>query len=167
MEVLHALFGVVRSPWLTTLIQVASRLVILWGFLWAVPSTQGQIGAVLCITSWAAVEIPRYLFYASSVLGSCPYPLFYLRYSLFFVLYATGITGEVMTVLAALPELKDSQDSLSLDVGPVRVSGYLVAIALLVVYVPVGPFMYMNMVGNRRSAFKKRQAGVDKKIKPQ
>lgn len=58
-QVLHALLGVVRSPWLTTLMQVSSRIVLVWGFFWAVPSTQGQIGAMMCITSWACVEIPR------------------------------------------------------------------------------------------------------------
>lgn len=159
MEVLHALLGVVRSPWFTTLLQVASRVTILWGFLWAIPSTQGQIGATLCITSWAAVEIPRYLFYAFNVMGSSPYPLFYLRYSLFFVLYPTGISGELLTVWAALPTLKDSS-AISLSVGPVTVSGYMVALAILAVYVPGAPFMYMNMVSNRKSAFKKRNAGV-------
>lgn len=48
----------------------------------------------------------RYLFYTFGVLRSSPYPLFYLRYSLFAVLYPTGIAGEVMTMLAGLPDLK-------------------------------------------------------------
>ncbi|CAN0078151.1 unnamed protein product, partial [Ectocarpus sp. 13 AM-2016] len=100
------MLGVVRSPWLTTLMQVSSRIVLVWGFMWAVPSTQGQLGSMLCITSWACVEIPRYLFYTFGVLKSSPYPLFYLRYSLFAVLYPTGIAGEVMTMLAGLPDLK-------------------------------------------------------------
>ncbi|CAM9677997.1 unnamed protein product [Ectocarpus fasciculatus] len=163
MEVLHAMLGVVRSPWVTTLMQVSSRIVLVWGFMWAVPSTQGQLGSMLCITSWACVEIPRYLFYTFGVLKSSPYPLFYLRYSLFAVLYPTGIAGEVMTMLAGLPDLKNAQDTLRLGVGPVSVSGYIVTLALLAVYVPGGPYMYMNMVGNRRSAFKKRNAAASKK----
>jgi very-long-chain (3R)-3-hydroxyacyl-CoA dehydratase len=32
LEVLHALVGVVRSPVLTTALQVASRLLLVWGF---------------------------------------------------------------------------------------------------------------------------------------
>lgn len=48
----------------------------------------------------------RYLFYTFGVLKSSPYPLFFLRYSLFAVLYPTGIAGEVMTMVAALPDLK-------------------------------------------------------------
>lgn len=48
-------------------------------------------------------------------------------------------------------------------IGPVHVSGYVVALVILAVYIPGGPYMYMNMVGNRRSAFKKRDAGDAKK----
>ncbi|CAM9772424.1 unnamed protein product, partial [Hapterophycus canaliculatus] len=105
-QVLHAMLGVVRSPWVTTLMQVSSRIVLVWGFMWAVPSTQGQLGTTLCITSWACVEIPRYLFYTFGVMKSSPFPLFYMRYSLFAILYPTGITGEAMTMLAGLPALK-------------------------------------------------------------
>ncbi|CAM9730549.1 unnamed protein product [Hapterophycus canaliculatus] len=36
------------------------------------------------------------------------------------------------------------------------------ALVLLAIYVPGGPYMYMNMVGNRRSAFKKRNAAATK-----
>lgn len=228
----------------------------------------------------------RYLFYTFGVLKSSPYPLFFLRYSLFFILYPTGIIGETMTMWAALPDLEvctkcfftrllfgisfffasfvpepaseeptsvhlcllishsgfpstlfppsaffrpmslmtclcrpgpvpgfasccrlsgvsrfhlhpgrvflppdqkthcadvrsglpprrdtscllptlqKSQDTLRLAVGPVAISGYVLALVILVIYVPGGPFMYMNMVGNRRSAFKKRNAGGSKK----
>lgn len=58
-QVVHAWLGVVRSPWLTTLMQVGSRIVLVWGFMWVIPPAQEQLGVVLCITSWAAVEIPR------------------------------------------------------------------------------------------------------------
>ncbi|CAN0500878.1 unnamed protein product, partial [Discosporangium mesarthrocarpum] len=58
-QILHALVGLVRSPWFITLIQVSSRLVLVWGALSPCPVTQGQLGARLCITSWAAVEVPR------------------------------------------------------------------------------------------------------------
>lgn len=53
-----------------------------------------------------------------------------------------------------------SQDTLRLGVGPVGVSGYILALMILAIYVPGAPYMYMNMVGNRRSAFKKRNAAA-------
>ncbi|WP_204269040.1 protein tyrosine phosphatase-like domain-containing protein, partial [Klebsiella aerogenes] len=45
-------------------------------------------GAALMIFSWALVEVPRYLFYVAAIVTGdatkgTPYPLFWLRYSLF------------------------------------------------------------------------------------
>lgn len=53
-----------------------------------------------------------------------------------------------------------SQDTLRLGVGSVGVSGYILALVILAIYVPGAPYMYMNMVGNRRSAFKKRNTAA-------
>lgn len=39
--------------------------------------------------------------------------------------------------------------------------GYGIALSILAVYIPGSPFMYMNMVSNRKSAFKKRSLGVE------
>ena len=60
--------------------------------------------------AWGLVEVPRYLFYAINLytevcrnfqwtlryncgIHQVPYPLKWLRYSLFYVLYPMGITG--------------------------------------------------------------------------
>ena len=58
------------------------------------------------ILSWASVEVPRYLFYVFAILTGdatkkTPFPLFWLRYSLFAILYPTGITGELTVFFAA------------------------------------------------------------------
>ncbi|EEP78472.1 predicted protein [Uncinocarpus reesii 1704] len=34
LEVLHSLTGIVRAPVMTTLMQVASRVVVVWGVMW-------------------------------------------------------------------------------------------------------------------------------------
>jgi very-long-chain (3R)-3-hydroxyacyl-CoA dehydratase len=52
------------------------------------------------ILSWSLVEVPRYAFYVMALITGdatkkTPYWLFWLRYSLFAVLYPTGITGEL------------------------------------------------------------------------
>ncbi|CAN0542147.1 unnamed protein product, partial [Scytosiphon promiscuus] len=47
-------------------------------------------------------------------MGRSPYVLFFLRYSLFFILYPTGITGEVLTMLAGFPDLKVSHCAIEL-----------------------------------------------------
>ena len=52
------------------------------------------------------VEVPRYAFYLAAIATGdatkgTPFPLFWLRYSLFAVLYPTGITGELTVFFAA------------------------------------------------------------------
>lgn len=75
-----------------------------------------------------------------------PFPLFWLRYSLFAVLYPSGITGELLQVVKALPQLRHI--SLAL--------WYMAALALLL-YIPGSPFMYMHMLRQRKGAFAKRK----------
>ena len=58
------------------------------------------------ILSWSLVEIFRYMFYAAALATGdatkkTPFPLFFLRYSLFAVLYPTGITGELTVFFSA------------------------------------------------------------------
>ena len=42
LEILHAGFGLVRSPFMTTVQQVASRIFVVWAILWAVPAVVGR-----------------------------------------------------------------------------------------------------------------------------
>jgi hypothetical protein len=56
------------------------------------------------ILSWSTTEIIRYTFYAFSLLSpSIPYPLLYLRYTTFYVLYPTGAASEAFLILSTLP----------------------------------------------------------------
>ena len=108
------------------------------------------------ILSWSLVEVPRYAFYlAALVTGDAtkktPYPLFWLRYSLFAVLYPTGITGELTVFLAASKDPTFTTPALAFFYGKL----------LMGVYFVFSPFMILNMVGNRKSAFKKRFAKAD------
>lgn len=49
------------------------------------------------------MEVPRYAFYAVGLLSSPAYWMKFVRYSLFLVLYPSGISGEVLSIVAALP----------------------------------------------------------------
>ena len=97
-------------------------------------------------TSWALVEVPRYLFYAVNIMvGSVekiPAPLFFLRYSLFMVLYPSGISGEMLQMWTAIPHLTP------------LVSRYSLSIFYL--YFVMGPFMIVNMWQTRQRSYKKR-----------
>ena len=154
LEMVHAATGLVRSPLLTTCLQVLSRLQFLVWIPMA-PTAASNWGTGMMAISWALVEVPRYAFYLNNLLGpggqkGTLYPIFWLRYSLFAILYPTGITGEILCLLACLNDA--SFGSALGGVAPLLVK------VMLVIYVPASPFMYMNMVGNRKGAFKKRFA---------
>lgn len=94
LEIVHSLLRWVRSPLFTTVMQVGSRLWLVWVFTAQCKECQQHWSLYLMAGSWALVEVPRYLFYAANlVMKRVPYPLFFLRYNLFMVLYPSGITG--------------------------------------------------------------------------
>lgn len=102
LEIFHSLFRLVSSPVVTTSMQVYSRLQLVWGIFYLVPETRVHMGFVLAATSWSLVEVPRYLFYALSLVTVPSYFAKFIRYSLFLVLYPTGISGEVWSMVSAL-----------------------------------------------------------------
>jgi len=121
--------------------------------------SQDQFGAGLMILSWALVEVPRYMFYVSALITGdatkkTPYPLFWLRYSLFAVLYPTGITGELTVFLAAA---KDPAFLSYLGEGK-QTTMYWFIMSFPIIYPPGALPMIFNMTGNRKSAMKKRFA---------
>lgn len=154
LEILHSLLGLVPSPVVTVAIQVCSRIFIVWGHLYWVPECQRHWSLFLMVISWGVTEVVRYLFYFCSLLGTVPYPLFYLRYSLFMVLYPTGITGEVLQTLVAM----GAHWKLA------RPLWYRLSLIVMLLYVPGSPGMIGNMWGNRKRSFKKRNTA---KVEPE
>merc|ERR1719272_994564 len=93
---------------MTTFMQVFSRVWVIL-IVFAAPAVQPTWYCGMMALSWSLVEVPRYAFYVATLLGSgdvkgTPYPLFWLRYSLFAVLYPSGITGEILSMHAGLYE---------------------------------------------------------------
>ncbi|KAI0820009.1 PTPLA-domain-containing protein [Trametes gibbosa] len=164
LEVLHVLLGWVRSPLVTTGIQVASRLYLVWGitgqfpevrptgFLLPVPrrdphtpQTHSNPLYASMVLSWSLTEVVRYTFYACNLLGQEPAPLLFLRYTLFYVLYPTGASSEALLMYATLGlGAKDSAlAALHAYVRPV----------LFAIWWPGLYVMYMHMVKQRRKVF--------------
>jgi hypothetical protein len=109
------------------------------------------------VISWSVVEIFRYMFYASALVTGdstkkTPFPLFFLRYSLFAVLYPSGITGELTVFLSA------AKDPAFHEIFGAGLSSFVYSILLPFIYFVGSPYMIMNMAGNRKNAFKKRFA---------
>lgn len=144
VEVFNAATGVVRSPVFTTLTQVASRLLVVYGintFLPNSPANHHWSYISLCL-SWSITEIIRYSFYASSLRdpATVPYWLTYLRYTTFYVLYPCGVFSETMMIYLSLDEAS-------------RVFGSWYSVLLKIIlasYVPGLYMLYSYMIKQRK-----------------
>uniref|UniRef100_A0A7S1L587 very-long-chain (3R)-3-hydroxyacyl-CoA dehydratase n=1 Tax=Neobodo designis TaxID=312471 RepID=A0A7S1L587_NEODS len=155
LEVVHSMVKLVKSPVFSTALQVASRYGVLWMYTFYFPEAQAHWSLYLMVTSWALVEVPRYLYYAVHLYLEVPFPLFWLRYSLFAILYPTGISGELLQIFTSL--------------GPAKrecaLCWYL-SVFLILMYIPGSPFMFTHMVKQRRKMFKARSGEPTKKAAP-
>ena len=127
LEVLHSLAGVVRAPLFTTFMQVASRIVIVWGIVNTFPEVTGRSPAYgTMVLAWSATEVVRYSYFAVNLAyGKVPGWLTWLRYNMFFILYPMGISSECWLVYLAT--------------GPAERYGPVIVWALravLLVYIP-------------------------------
>ncbi|WLF81554.1 hypothetical protein PVL30_005352 [Lodderomyces elongisporus] len=105
VEIFNSLLGLVKSPLFTTVTQVFSRLLLVWGihqYLPFSPANYHWCYITLCL-SWSITEIIRYSYYAQNLRGSVPHWLTWLRYTTFYVLYPTGVFSEVYQIILSLP----------------------------------------------------------------
>jgi len=161
IEVLHALIGLVRSPVPTTLMQVLSR-VALTAVAYLVPQVQTHWGVTLMVGSWAAVEVVRYLYFAvNQYTKELPYALLWLRYSLFMILYPSGITGELLVLYNSLSYFESTGLEM-FHIGGFGLKIYYVAIFGLFTYVPGGPYMYYHMLKQRSKYLNPNASGETK-----
>lgn len=161
MECVHSVLGIVRSPFITTCMQVLSRLHMIW-ILWRlVPEARDTVAIVTTVGAWAAVELIRYPYYAVNTAmapsSSAPQWLTWLRYSAFVVLYPVGICSEVRCVWVALHALKRSR---VLRAYPVpmpnllnfEIDLYFLYWCLLFIYIPGLIHLYGHMFAQRAKA---------------
>ncbi|EEY62396.1 uncharacterized protein PITG_14831 [Phytophthora infestans T30-4] len=156
MEIVHAAVGFVRSPLGSTLMQVSSRLWLVWSINVLCPVSRYQFGFPLMVASWGLVEVPRYSFYALNLYNAVPNFLFFLRYHLFMVLYPSGVLGEVLCMVSSLSFLSTGVYAIQQpNAHNVSISLYVVVILVLVVYIPGLPVMYGHMLTQRNRAYSK------------
>jgi very-long-chain (3R)-3-hydroxyacyl-CoA dehydratase len=139
LEVLHSLIRLVRAPFLTTAMQVASRLLLVWGIMApfggeivGAHSTQlGDYAYMGCVGAWGITEIIRYGFFAITLSGNAvPSWWTWLRYNTFYVLYPIGISSECTLIFKALGP--------AAEIEPLF---WWALVAILGIYVP-GMFFY-------------------------
>ena len=160
LEILHSFIGLVRASPVTTAMQVASRIAVVWGVLtfypqivstkntWGRP-TAGERGGPYpfagILIAWGVTEIIRYGFfvYKEGISERIPGWLTWLRYNTFFVLYPIGISSECWLMYLALkPAQKEGK---GVD---------LILKAILFIYVPGSYILYTHMMRQRRKVMK-------------
>lgn len=152
VEIYNSATGNVKSPLFTTVTQVFSRLLIVLGICQLLPESPANVHwcfITLCL-SWSITEIIRYSYYASNLRSpdEVPYYLTWARYSLFYVLYPTGVMSEMFMVYLSLDEAQN-------------VVGYLYSWflkAMLVTYLPGLYMLYTYMIKQRKKVLGKPKA---------
>lgn len=69
-EILHAVLGLVKTPVPTTVIQVFSRLWLVWGISERYEQASTSPWYASMVFAWAVTECIRYPFYANALMGS-------------------------------------------------------------------------------------------------
>ncbi|OAR01443.1 hypothetical protein LLEC1_06532 [Akanthomyces lecanii] len=139
LEVLHSLFGIVRAPISTTVMQVMSRLLLVWGITYPFPFvTQAPFYASMLV-AWSVTEVIRYSYFATSLAGFQPSLLTFLRYNTFFVLYPLGIFSECSLIFITSKFLQGAEQ--------------YILYAILAIYVPGSYTLYTYMMKQRSKVF--------------
>ncbi|NWI52449.1 HACD2 dehydratase, partial [Calyptomena viridis] len=128
--------GIVPSSVVLTAFQVMSRVFLTWAVTHSVKEVQTEDSVLLFVVAWTITEIIRYSFYTFSLLNHLPYLIKWARYTLFIVLYPMGVSGELLTIYAALPF--------------VRQSGFLTSNFIYLNLFSVFPQLYFHMLHQRR-----------------
>ena len=156
IEVGSSLLGYVNSNSTTTMLQISSRLYIIF-FVWRlIPTSRHTRAFVLTIVAWMITELIRYSFYACQIFLKSDnfFLLKWLRYSIFLLVYPLGIIGEMICVWCSLNYIRDTP---SLRAYPTPMPNFLnfqldllpLYFAILVCYIPGGLFLYSHMLKRR------------------
>ncbi|KAJ7345881.1 hypothetical protein JRQ81_001831 [Phrynocephalus forsythii] len=108
LEILHCMIGIVPSSVVLTAFQVMSRVFLIWAVTHSVKEVQSEDSVLLFVIAWTVTEIIRYSFYTFSLLNHLPYIIKWARYTFFILLYPMGVSGELLTIYAALPFVRQS-----------------------------------------------------------
>uniref|UniRef100_F6PRX6 Very-long-chain (3R)-3-hydroxyacyl-CoA dehydratase n=1 Tax=Monodelphis domestica TaxID=13616 RepID=F6PRX6_MONDO len=152
LEILHCAIGIVPSSVVLTSFQVMSRVFLIWAVTHSVKEVQSEDSVLLFVIAWTVTEIIRYSFYTFSLLNHLPYIIKWARYTLFIVLYPMGVSGELLTIYAALPFVRQANlYSISLpNKYNFSFDYYAFLILIMISYIPLFPQLYLHMIHQRR-----------------
>uniref|UniRef100_A0A8C8ZJD2 Very-long-chain (3R)-3-hydroxyacyl-CoA dehydratase n=1 Tax=Prolemur simus TaxID=1328070 RepID=A0A8C8ZJD2_PROSS len=143
---------IVPSSVVLTSFQVISRVFMIWAVTHSVKEVQSEDSVLLFVVAWTLTEIVRYSFYTFSLLNHLPYLIKWARYTLFIVLYPMGVSGELLTMYAALPFVRQAGlYSISLpNKYNFSFDYYAFLILVMISYIPIFPQLYFHMIHQRR-----------------
>uniref|UniRef100_A0A3B3UIJ9 Very-long-chain (3R)-3-hydroxyacyl-CoA dehydratase n=1 Tax=Poecilia latipinna TaxID=48699 RepID=A0A3B3UIJ9_9TELE len=144
--------GIVPSSVVLTGFQVMSRVFLTWAVTHSVREVQSEDSVLLFVTAWTVTEIIRYSFYTFSLLNHLPYLIKWARYTFFIVLYPMGVSGELLTIYAALPYVqKTGLYSVTLpNKYNFSFDYYSFLILVMISYIPLFPQLYFHMMRQRK-----------------
>jgi len=146
LEVFHAMIGLVRTSLLTTVMQVGSRLLLIWGVINNFPFLARSAAYPSMLFAWSVTEVIRYAYFVLTLSGYYFRPMTWLRYSTFFVLYPLGIVSECWLLYGAIEPARKVRPE------------YAWALQLaLFLYIPGSYILYTHMMRQRRKVMKSMQ----------
>ncbi|KAF2873638.1 tyrosine phosphatase-like protein [Massariosphaeria phaeospora] len=147
LEVLHSLLGVVRAPLLTTLMQVASRFLLVWGIAYHFPQTTRYSPAYSSmLVAWSVTEVIRYSYFVFALSGfGVPRLWTWLRYNTFLVLYPVGVASETWLIYKAIPQAEKLDQKFG-----------WVLYGALASYVPGFYMLFTHMLSQRRKIMRSK-----------
>lgn len=99
-EIMNSVLGIAGSNWLLTTLQVSSRLLVMGILVLMAPTCPcagwETWGYPLITVAWGITELVRAIHYLAGLFAKEWKLVNWLRYSLFLVLYPTGVTGEFL-----------------------------------------------------------------------
>lgn len=152
VEILNAVFGLVKSNPVVTTFQVLSRMMVVVGVVMATPTGKVSPGLPIALFAWSVTEIIRYGFYALNIIKVVPKFVTFLRYTTFIGLYPIGVTGELLCFWWAQSYAKE-HGVWSLEMPNkwnATFSYFTFLWIVMLAYIPLFPQLYMHMFTLRR-----------------
>ncbi|BGP20033.1 hypothetical protein JCM10213_000585 [Rhodosporidiobolus nylandii] len=139
LEAVHSGLRLVRSPFGTTVAQIASRLALVWGVCELFPRVPCSPFYISMVTAWSCAEIIRYIHYAIGLVGIKSKALEWLRYTAFYILYPVGAGSEAVLIYLSAPYAKEQY-------GPLAALGVYALVSLW----PPSLFFLMTYMHSQR-----------------
>lgn len=152
LEVIHCVIRLVPSSPLQAIMQLSGRFFNLFLVLTFAPDARMSVGFPLLLAAWTISETTRYIYYAVNIYTYVPYLITWARYTFFIIAYPLGLTGELLTLFASLPTIKQSPyTKLELpNVGNISFYPEIAVYAMVPIFLMAFFNLYFYMFAQRR-----------------